>query len=115
MLDTRNGTGETAGALGKGGIAAFGTGVVAIPASAMNIGLVSGVVVNVTVTQPQEGGYLTLYPHYGTPSNTSTLNFSPGQTIANAATVKLIEDGVEVYNGSPGNAQLVMDVFGYYS
>ena len=67
----------------------------------------------------QNGGYFTVYPTVvptpSTPPNISDLNWNSGNTVAN-----LVEDGlganasINVYNFT-GQADLIIDVTGYYS
>lgn len=48
-------------------------------------------------------GSLTLYPHGTTRPGTSSINFEPGRTATNEATVKVTPTGsVDIYNGSSG-------------
>jgi hypothetical protein len=77
--------------------------------------LVSAVVVNLTVTQSQAGGYLTAYAD-GTPQPVaSNLNFTAGQNIANLAVVPVGSDGaISLFNGSGGSTQIIADISGYY-
>ncbi len=73
--------------------------------------------VNVTVTEPSASGYLTIYPADGTKPLISDINFSAGQTRANNAALDLSSDGtgsVNVYNGSGGTVQVIVDVNGYF-
>lgn len=59
-------------------------------------------------------GYVTVWPSGIVKGDTSTLNFSAGQTIANSALVLLGSDGkIQFYNGSNGNTQILADVTGY--
>jgi len=76
---------------------------------------VTAVSLNVTVTgteAPDYGGYVTVYP-CGSRPNASSLNFSNGQTVANA-----VISPVNVYGQVCfyvfGKAQLLVDVNGYY-
>lgn len=76
---------------------------------------VTAVSLNVTVTgteAPDYGGYVTVYP-CGSRPNASSLNFSSGQTVANA-----VISPVSVYGQVCfyvfGKAQLLVDVNGYY-
>jgi hypothetical protein len=73
---------------------------------------------NITVTDPQTNGYVTVYPDDATTRpNTSVVNFGPSQTIPNATTVGVANHdygGIDLYNGSAGRIDLVVDVFGYY-
>ena len=56
-----------------------------------------------------------MYPAGATVPNASNLNFTAGQTIPNLVTVKVGSDGkVKLTNNSPGTAQLIADVAGYY-
>ena len=47
------------------------------------------VVLNVTVTDPQAAGYITVYPCGSEQPNTSSINYTAGSTIANAVIVKV--------------------------
>ena len=69
----------------------------------------TAVVVNVTVTGSQSGGYITLWPGGAQPP-TSTLNFAAGQTIANAAVVGTA-GSVRVFSSVP--THIIVDVTGY--
>jgi hypothetical protein len=82
---------------------------------------ITAVAMNVTVTAPASGGYVTVYPNQaadGTPVTrplVSNLNFSTNQTIANMVIVPVGEDGkVEFYNGG-GATHLIADIAGYFS
>ncbi len=78
---------------------------------------VSAFVLNVTVTEPQQGGYLTVFPYGASQPTASNLNFVGSQTVANLVTVGDGTGGydVSIYNGSPGTVQIVADVVGYYT
>ena len=73
---------------------------------------------NATVTQTASAGYLALRSgdSTGTPS-TSSVNFTgPGQTVANLAFVDPDSaNSIQVYNGSPGAIQYIIDLFGYFT
>ena len=71
----------------------------------------TAVVVNVTVTGSQSGGYVTLWPGGAQPP-TSTLNFGPGQTIANAAIVGT-SGSVRLFASAP--THIILDITGYFS
>ena len=86
------------------------TGVKFVPA-----GEVSAVAVNVTVTGPTAHGYLTAYPAGTARPTSSILNFTVGQTVAGLAVVPVGVNGkVNLFNGSGGRVQLIVDVAGYY-
>jgi hypothetical protein len=76
---------------------------------------VSAVVLNVTITDPSAGSYLTVYPSGSAVPTASNLNFSPGQTVPNLVVVKVGSGGmVNVYNAA-GATDVIFDVAGWYS
>ncbi|MFC5027886.1 NosD domain-containing protein [Streptomyces sp. DSM 41987] len=75
---------------------------------------VTGLTLNVTVTQPGAGGFLTVYPSGQARPLASNLNWNAGETIPNAVVVKVGKGGkVAFYNGSTKPIHLVVDQFGY--
>ena len=76
-----------------------------IPANA------TAAVINLTVTRPTAGGFVTASP-CGAAYGTSTLNFNAGQTIANLAVVSVGEGGAICITPSVAT-DLVVDVSGY--
>ena len=81
----------------------------AVPAGA------SAVVLNLTVTAPAGGGFVTIYPTGTVRPNASSINVDTvGQTIANLVTVITGAGGaVDIFSESA--ADLVADVQGYYT
>jgi hypothetical protein len=75
-----------------------------------------GVITNVTVTvtDPTGGGYLTVYPHGTSRPTVSNLNFSAGQTVPNLVVVGFGAGGIDLYNGSSGHTNVVVDFEGYF-
>ncbi|MEZ5236935.1 MAG: hypothetical protein R2755_02385 [Acidimicrobiales bacterium] len=72
------------------------------------------VAVNVTVVDPTAGGYLTAYPgNVGAPT-ASTINYNPGQTIANAVVVGMAPDGTINLAVGAGTAHAIVDVMGWF-
>jgi len=72
----------------------------------------SSVIVNVTVTEPAEAGFVTVYPCGRPRPGVSNLNYSKGQTIANLVIVRVGNQGkICIYNHS--QTHLVADVTGY--
>lgn len=68
---------------------------------------------NFTITETQGSGFLTVWNCAADRPVVSTLNYGPGDTIANAATVPFDSTGgICVY--STANTHLVVDVNGYY-
>ncbi|MCY0945878.1 hypothetical protein [Streptomyces antarcticus] len=77
---------------------------------------VKAVVLNVTLTDAKDAGHLTVWPSGTTRPNSSSLNWTAGQTVPNHVVVPVGADGkVKLYNASGGSAHLIADVFGYYS
>ena len=126
-LDTRNGIGAVLGGDNYAPFASHETRDVEIAnicplatgclTTTMLPSSATAVAANVTVTAPTNGGYVAAYPDsVSTVPNASLVNFSAGQTIPNAATVGLggTNGGLDLYNGSPGYVQLIVDVSGYY-
>lgn len=91
--------------LGRGGI----------PNEAANV---LAVVVNLTVTDPGANGYLEAYGKDARPADrTSIVNFAPNQTVPNVAIVRPGTGGaltIGLY-GQSGSANVVVDVFGWFS
>ena len=112
ILNTKNGTGAPQTPVGAGGTLKLTVeGVGGVPASG-----VAAVVLNVTVTQPTQSGYITVSPDGVARPTVSNLNFSPGETVPNLVVAPVGADGeVDLYNGSPGTVQLIADVSGYFT
>jgi hypothetical protein len=81
-------------------------GSTSIPAGA------KAVIGNVTVTNPTVSGFLTLYPFGATAPNTSSINFTPGATVANGVTVGLSAAGHMAIKGA-GSTDIIFDAAGY--
>ncbi|MFE0578068.1 PKD domain-containing protein [Streptomyces sp. NPDC058874] len=111
FVDTREGLGTARGQLQ--GQKTFGTkisGLRGVPAG------ITAVALNVTVTNPREAGHLSVFPGGGSVPITSNLNFTAGQTVANAVIVPVGPDGtIDVRNGAWAGTDVVVDVVGYYS
>jgi hypothetical protein len=73
------------------------------------------VVLNVTIDQPTESTYLTVYPNDIDLPNVSTLNFLAGQTTAHATIVRVDPDNPVVTFFMPaGTANLIVDFLGHF-
>ena len=111
VLDTRSGVGVPAARVEGGGVVALplaGSG--GLPASG-----VGAVILNVTVTNPSAGGYLTVWPDGQPRPVASNVNFQAGQTVANRVVVKVGAGGkVDFYKGA-GSADVIADVVGWYT
>ena len=73
----------------------------------------TAVVLNVTVTKPSVAGNVRVTAR-GVAARVPTQQFRAGQTIANAATVRLVQGAVQVQL-SAGRATVAVDVSGYYA
>jgi hypothetical protein len=87
-------------------------------------GSYAGVVVNVTVTQPAQAGWLTVYSSDTSLPLASNLNFTAGQTVPNLVKVKVGADGtLKIANTAlpsnpqpaAGAAHVIVDLVGYYA
>ncbi|MGW6786649.1 PKD domain-containing protein [Streptomyces sp. NPDC054987] len=111
FVDTREGLGTARGQVP--GQQTFGTrigGLRGVPEG------VTAVALNVTVTNPREAGHLSVFPGGGTVPITSNVNFTAGQTVANAVIVPVGKDGsISVRNGAWAGTDVIVDVVGYYS
>ena len=111
LLDTRIGLGAPTAKVAAGATARLQVGGRGgVPASG-----VSAVVLNVTVTGPTGGGYITAHADGTARPTASNLNFVRGQTVPNLVVVPVAPNGrVALYNGSTGSTHLLADVAGYY-
>lgn len=118
IADTRNGTGTgvTAAAVPAHGTLLIDTDTFA-DCEPDDCPLDTADVLNVAVTQPQAGGFLTVYPHGQELPDSSSINFTAGQTIANLVTTQNLDSGggeIAIYNGSSGSVQIFVDEQGYF-
>ncbi|MFE4975286.1 PKD domain-containing protein [Kitasatospora sp. NPDC056651] len=111
VVDTRSAIGAPLGQVP--GLSSFDvqmTGRNGVPAG------VTAVAVNLTATGPQDAGHLIAYPTGQAVPTTSNLNFTGGQTVANAAIVPVGADGkITIRNGSWKPTDVVLDIVGYYT
>ena len=117
VIDTREKGNVPAGPLPTGKPAAWPFGTAATPYTAG--------VFNATVVQPTGNGFLSLYPYNpqspSTVPGTSNLNYRTGQTVPSLAIAspgtQLDSAGsseLGIYLGGQGNAQVLLDLFGFY-
>ena len=114
LLDTRPDGTTSDGVDQNGGVAALNsiteiqvTGRAGVPAAA------TAAVLNVTVTQAQGAGYVTVFPCGSTPPNASSLNFVEGSTVPNGVIAKIGDSGKVCLFASNGT-HLLADVAGYF-
>jgi hypothetical protein len=117
IVDTRSGSGQgyAGQTLGPSGVltvqvAGFG-GVPSMTSSSPP----TAVVLNVTVTDPTSGSFLTVWPSNVTMPGTSDINFVGGQTVPNLVVVGLSPTGQVSFYNQLGNVDIVVDVEGWYS
>ena len=114
ILDTRNGTGGFGVPVGPNAtIALQVAGVGGVPSMAASVPP-KAVVLNVTVTGPTTGSYLTVWPDaIGRPVS-SDLNFVQGATVPNLVVVQIGANGkVDFYNAA-GSVNVIADVMGWF-
>jgi hypothetical protein len=70
-------------------------------------------VLNVTVTNPTQAGFLTVFPQGGTEPNASNVNYVAGLSTTNRVIVPLSGDGITIDNTAP--TDVVVDVSGYFT
>jgi lipoprotein-anchoring transpeptidase ErfK/SrfK len=113
IADTRTGSGEpNAGdALGAGSALNIQvTGAGGVPSSG-----VTSALLNVTVTDTTAPSFLTVYPQGTIMPTASNLNWTAGDTVANRVVVPVSASGqISVFNDF-GNADVVVDVNGYFT
>jgi hypothetical protein len=122
-IDTRDGNAGGYCTSAKGALARYGVlsadilcPTAAFPSPA-DLGEVTAVAVNQTVTQGTSTGYLTSYPAGTARPISSELNWQQvNQTVANFTFARLGSGNeVSFANESPGTLQLIVDVYGYFS
>jgi hypothetical protein len=113
VLDSRTSLGDWPGPIPAGTMRAVPVtdsagSAAAIPDSA------TAVIANVTATNSTKGSFLSVWPTGKPPPVTSTVNFGPGQTIANQTIVAIGAGGqIEVAN-AVGVTDVVIDIVGYF-
>ncbi len=85
-------------------------GVAGVPATG-----VTGVALNVTVTEPTSAGVLTVYPDGQARPVASNLNWVAGWTVPNMVIVQVTDGKADFFNNSPGTVHIVADLAGYFS
>ncbi|MEU6309855.1 hypothetical protein [Streptomyces sp. NPDC047014] len=110
LLDTREGVGARPGRVGTGGLVSLDVaGVEGVPLTG-----VTAVVLNVTVTNPDQSSHLIVHPHGTGRPNVSNLNFTAGQTVSNLVVVPVVDGRVTFFNNA-GNVDVIADLNGYFT
>ncbi len=106
VTDTRYGLGG--GILGQGEVRTLN-----VTPTGVDPATVGAVAVNVTVTEPSSGTFLTAWPAGAAQPGSSIINATAGQTIANGLVLGVEGGQLKVYNNL-GNVHVVIDVLGWY-
>jgi hypothetical protein len=108
VLDTRDGTGSSAGKVAAAGSIRLVVPTAVVPADATSVAL------NVTLTEPSGPGFVRVWPGGEAPPETSNLNATAaGETVANLVVTRL-GPGRTVDLYTQASAHLVVDVTGYW-
>jgi hypothetical protein len=108
ILDTRLALGyPVAAKVGAGDTVELQVGDAVVPSEA------GAVTVNVTVTEPDDLGFITAYPCDQPRPEASNLNYAPGQSIANLVTAKLSADG-RLCLYTLASTHLIADIAAWY-
>ncbi|MEW2588363.1 PKD domain-containing protein [Streptomyces virginiae] len=111
LLDTRNGTG-----VAKGKIPANWYTSVKITGQGTIPDNVTAVVLNLTATNTTDSGHIIASGSGRPRPETSSLNYGPGQTVANLVIMPVGSDGrVNLDNVGWGSVDLIADVTGYFT
>jgi hypothetical protein len=117
MVDTRIGNGVSPGQpapVGNGQTFAMPIADTSGPGNAGPFTNAGALVLNVTVTGPTQGGYVTVFPSGVIRPLSSNLNFTAGETIPNAVLTPVNGNSINFFNFA-GNTSLVVDVDGYFA
>lgn len=77
--------------------------------------IATAVVLNVTVTHTTASSYLTIYPAGRTRPLASNLNWGTGQSVSNLVIIPTGNAGQITFYNQSGNADIVVDLEGYFS
>ena len=110
ILDSRNGTGGYSSPWGAAQTRSLALASVGdVPPNA------TAVVMNVTITNPTEAGWLRVTPTGSPPATSSNLDFAAGQTMANLVVVRIgTNRNVDITNLT-GHTDVIADIVGYYT
>jgi hypothetical protein len=109
IVNTQTGNGGRYGPLSPGATMAMqGTGIFDVPSAA------TALMTDVLAAPVSGGSYFTVYPG-GTRPGVSTVAFSAGRAVSNAAMIGLNVSGgtAKIFNAS-GSVNAYLDLFGYF-
>ena len=107
ILDTRVGLGAPKARVKAGGVIRLQVN------GAAGITDASSVMLNLTVTDTTGSGFVTAYPDGAKRPTAASLNYRPGQTVANLVDVPVGADGIVDLYASAGQLDMIADVEGY--
>ena len=115
-IDTRSGLGGVTGLLPNGAVRTFtirGASPCFIPASA------TAVAFNVTIADPANSGWVSLYPVGAGWPGVSTINFIAGENLANGAIVPVGAGSPDLnvlaaFEAGASGVNLILDITGYF-
>jgi len=115
-IDTRSGLGGFTGLLPNGAVRTFtirGASPCFIPASA------TAVAFNVTIADPANSGWVSLYPVGAGWPGVSTINFIAGENLANGAIVPVGAGSPDLnvlaaFEAGASGVNLILDITGYF-
>ena len=117
LVDTRSGVGNTTSTIAP--VASDGTYTVQATDTAQLTTATNPILATVlTATDQTEPGYLVAYPDAATKPGTSNLNWTSTTPIANAnlaITPEGTDGAIDVYNGSTGTSDIIVDASGYFA
>ena len=117
LVDTREGLGATLAKLTPAAelsVPVRGIGLTINGASQSVPATATAVALNVTTVNPEQAGFVTVWPCSATRPNASNLNFVAGQVVANNVIASIGDAGdVCVYTNVPSD--IIVDVAGYFS
>ncbi len=113
LLDTRIGNGAPLAQVGPN--QTIDVQITGVAGSNVPLAGVSGVVLNVTVTNPTAASHLTVFPTGGSPPLVSNLNFVAGQTVPNRVFVKVGTGGKVSFYNYAGSVDVIADIGGWFT
>jgi len=116
VLESRSGVGSTVDGLFSGlGVRGAGSVTELVVGGRGGVGVdVSAVVLTVTVTEPGDAGFVTVFPCGSSRPLASNVNFVAGATVANSV-VAGVGPGGRVCLFTSASTHLVVDVNGYFA
>ncbi|WP_020522733.1 choice-of-anchor D domain-containing protein [Catelliglobosispora koreensis] len=111
LLDTRIGLGAPGGKVGTGQTVRLEVK----SRGGLPMTGIAAVVLNVTVTEADQAGHVTVFPAGVAKPTASSLNYARGWTGANSVTVGVSPDGFVDLFVSAGGIHLIADVVGFYA